>query len=137
MLDKTMKNAITDRKIKKGTLGDLVFQLNPTSMTHDGGAVWADIPSPGIKTTVSSYSYGNPEIFTFELWFNNRHAIVCDVPKAYKTLDKYRKAKTQVLFTYGTTVKKVVVQSCSFQIEAWDKKLNVSEFRATVSLKVV
>ena len=125
------------RKVIKGKLGDLTFQLNPTAMTHDGGAVWTDITSPNMKKPISSYSYGNPETYTFELWFNERHEVKCNVNKAYKTLDQYRKAKKALIFAYGNLVKTVVIQSCSFQIETWDKDLKVAEFRATLTLKVV
>lgn len=125
------------RKVLKGQLGDLKFQLNPTSMAHDGGAVWSEITSPGLATPISSYSYGNSEIYSFELWFNKRHQVKCDVAKAYKTLKTYRNSKTKHVFVYGSIAKNVIVQECSFQIDAWDSKLNVTEFRASISLKVV
>jgi hypothetical protein len=135
--NKIMRNAVMNRGLTKGKLGTLTFQLNPSNMTHDGGAVWADTPSPGMPNPVTSYSYGNPEIYTFELWFNKKHVVECDVAKAYKTLDKYRKFRDRIMFTYGSLVKNVVVQECTFQIDAWDSKLNVTEFHATISLKVV
>lgn len=125
------------RKIVKGKLGDLKFQLNPTTTNYDGGAVWSQINSPGMSKPIISYSYGKPETFSFELWFNTRHINPVNIQYVFKKLMEYRNSKKPVIFAYGTFVKRVVVLECPISIEALDSKLNLTELKVPVTLQVV
>ena len=125
------------RKVTKGRLGDLTFQLNPTNMQYDAGGVWAQINSPGMDKPILSYSYGKPRTFTFELWVNKRHEAPVNMSEVFNKLNTYRLSKEPVIFAYGTFVCKVIVLECSFNIEAWDRNLNITEMRISVTLQIL
>lgn len=125
------------RKVVKGKLGDLTFQLNPTTMSYDAGGVWAQINSPGMTNPISSYSYGKPKIFNFELWINKRHEAPVNVAEVFEKLNKYRNSKEPVIFAYGSFVCKVIVTECPFNIEAWNKNLSITEMKIPITLQIL
>jgi hypothetical protein len=127
------------RSVTKGKLGELTFQLNPTNMNYEGGAVWGSISSPGLSKPISSYSYGQDDVYSFELWYTDKHEHKLKsmtTHEAYKKLLEYRKGNKSLLFTFGNHLsRKVVIASCSITIEAWNHNLTVKEFRASISLR--
>ncbi len=125
------------RKVTKGKLGELTFQLNPSNMQYDAGGVWAQINSPGMGKPILSYSYGKPRTFTFELWINKRHEAPVDMAHVFSTLHKYRLSKEPVIFAYGSLVCKVIVLECPFNIEAWNNNLSITEMKIPVTLQLV
>ena len=125
------------RKVTKGKLGELTFQLNPSNMKYDTGGVWAQINSPGMSKPILSYSYGKPRVVTFELWVNKRHEAPVDMAHVFNTLHKYRLSKKPVIFAYGSFVCKVVVLECPFNIEAWSKNLSITEMKIPVTLQIL
>ena len=125
------------RKVVKGKLGELVFQLNPTTMKYDAGSVWAQIDSPGMENPISVYSYGKPKEFSFELWINKKHDVPVDVGFVFNTLNKYRNSKAPILFAYGSFVVKVVVIDCPFEIEAWNNKLSIIEMKIPITIRSI
>jgi hypothetical protein len=125
------------RKVTKGRLGELTFQLNPSNMQYDAGGVWAQINSPGMDKPILSYSYGKPRTFTFELWVNKRHEAPVDMAHVFNTLHKYRLSKEPVIFAYGSFVCKVIVLECPFNIEAWSKNLSITEMKIPVTLQIL
>lgn len=125
------------RKVVKGRLGDLTFQLNPTTMSYDAGSIWAQINSPGMDNPISSYSYGKPKTFSFELWVNTRHEAPTNISDIFTKLNKYRNSKEPVLFAYGSFVVKVIVTQCPFDIQAWNNKLSITEMKIPITLQII
>lgn len=125
------------RKVTKGKLGELTFQLNPTNMQYDAGGVWAQINSPGMPKPILSYSYGKPKTFNFELWVNKRHEAPVNMAEVFNKLNEYRNSKKPVIFAYGSFVCKVIVLECSFNIEAWNNNLSITEMKIPVTLQIL
>lgn len=125
------------RRVVKGRLGDLTFQLNPTTMQYDTGGVWAQINSPGMTNPISSYSYGKPKQFKFELWINRKHQAPVNMGDTFNKLHRYRNSKEPVIFAYGSFVCKVIVIDCPFDIEAWNSNLSITEMRVPITLQVI
>ena len=125
------------RKITKGRLGDIKFQLNPTNINYDAGGTWATISSPGLDKPITSYSYGNPGIISFELWIYERHEIPVNATEVYKKLDEYRKSKEPIIFAFGSFVTRVVITSCPITLESWNPQLQLKELRVQITLQEV
>lgn len=125
------------RKVTKGKLGELTFQLNPSDMQYEAGGVWAQINSPGMSSPILSYSYGKPRVFTFELWVNRRHQAPVNMADVFNKLHKYRLGKESVIFAYGSFVCKVIVLECPFNIDRWNKNLSITEMRIPITLQIL
>lgn len=124
-------------RITRGKLGDIVFQLNPTEITHDDGAIWGEITSPGMLRPITSYSYGKAGTYSFELYFNKKYYRAVNLVSVKRKLQEYRVSKSPILFTYMGQTVKVVVQECSIRITSMDSKLNPTELTATITLKQI
>lgn len=128
--------SLRNDRITKGKLGDIVFQLNPTELTHDDGAIWGEINSPGMLRPITLYNYGRAGTFSFELYFNTKYTKI-DLVATRKKLNEYRVSKETILFTYMGQTVKVVIQECSIRILGMDSKLNPTELTATITLKQI
>lgn len=129
--------SVRNDRITRGKLGDIVFQLNPTEITHDDGAIWGEINSPGMLRPITSYNYGRAGTFSFELYFNKKYYKKVDLVSVRKKLNEYRVSKKSILFTYMGQTSKVVIQECSIRILGMDAKLNPTELTATITLKQI
>lgn len=123
------------RKVVKGRLGNLTFQLNPSEMQYSSGAEWVNIQSPGMTYPKLMYSKGKPPVVKFRLWFNQRHYAPVNMHFAYDELHKYRNGRELQVFAYGSFVGRVAVINCDFDIQAWRTDLRISEFWADVELQ--
>lgn len=123
--------------ITKGKLGDITFQMNPTEITWDDGSVWGEINSPGMKNPILTYSYGKASTINFSLYMNSKHARAVDIPNTLKTLQKYRKDKEPILFTYMGVTRKVVIVECPYQILSMNGKLVPTEVKIDITLKEI
>jgi hypothetical protein len=126
-----------NQNITKGRLGNIDFQLNPTEITHDDGANWGEIVSPGMQRPITTYNSGRAGTYTFTLYFNNKHTKAVNIPAVKKELQSYRIGRAPLLFTYMGSTTKVVMQECSFQILSMDSKLNPTEMNVSITLKEI
>ena len=125
------------RKVTKGKLGDITFQLNPSDMVYNAGANWAMTNSPGMPNPLSSYSGGKEKTFTFELWLCKNHEHPVDMGTVFNKLNAYRNSKEPVLFAYGSFVCRCVVTDCPFNIEKWNSKLSITHMRVPITLRII
>lgn len=121
-------------KVTKAKLGDITFQLNPTTITHDGGSVWSEVNSPGMSQPIQVYSYGKAETYNFEMYIYTRHKESVDAEYIVNKLNEYRKSKQSVIFRYGRFVGRVIVRECPFNVEAINKNMTLQELRIPITL---
>lgn len=128
---------VRNDRITRGKLGDIEFQLNPTEIVHDDGAVWSEINSPGMARPITNYSYGRAGTYQFELYFNKKYYRSVDIPAVLTKIKQYRTSKSTVLFTYMGTTTKVVVLDCSIRIMSMNKNLVPTEVTISMTLKEI
>ena len=117
---------------------DIKFQINPTTMSFDGGAIWTDTNSPGLSSPIASYSYGKADTVSFELLINSRLGISKNnIKKMIDSFVDLRKSKKKVTFVYGNFVKNVVILDCPVNYQAWASFLNVTEALIPITLRVM
>lgn len=129
--------SVRNDRITRGKLGDITFQLNPTEIQFDDGAIWGEITSPGMLRPVTSYNYGRAGTYSFELYFNKKYYKRVDLVGVKRKLQEYRVSKSPILFTYMGQTVKVVIQECSIRITGMDAQLNPTELTATITLKQI
>lgn len=124
-----------NKKITRGKLGSLTFQINPTEISRSVGGAYNEIASPGMKNPIIVYGGGNNLVYSFDLYLNARHQNKLPVPikKYIETFEGYSNNGEPVLFTYMGESKKVIVESVETAILGMD---NTTPIEATISLSL-
>lgn len=133
------------RKVTKGKLGDLTFQLNPTTINYAGGGwTWNDIPSPGMLNVMTQKGAGKPFTIQFELYVNERMQPLHKFPRPKFSvndftikLNSYRDSSTTVLLAMGSKVYKVVVTEFSYVGVSFNSDFNIYESTFNCTFRVV
>lgn len=124
-----------ERKITKGKLDNLTFQVNPTTMKFKGGAKWINVDSPSRYSPFWQAGCDLPEVITFDLYFNewilgkkvNGEQFVAE-------LERMRNQHFAVKFIWGKRVYDVLVTNYEMEAESFNPDLTIRE--ATVSLEL-
>ena len=123
------------KKITRGKLGSLRFQINPTEYSRSTGGVYNEVASPGMRNPIIVYGGGSNKVFTFDLYLNARHQNTLPVPiKTYiDTFEEYSETGQPVMFTYMGESTKVIVESVSTTVHGM---ANTTPIEATISLSL-
>jgi|SRR3712207_6124500 len=132
-----MGATILNRKVRKGRLGDVEFQLNPTTMDVENGNNWTFIESPGMEQAIPMRTTGKPLTYSFELYMNSDHMNHCDVNGCLEKLNRYRKSSEPVIFAWGRMALRAVITDCKVQVLAWNKELGIKEVKVPITLAII
>lgn len=127
------------KKITKGKLGDLVFQINPTEFTRSTAGVYNEVASPGMHKPIIVYGGGSNRTYQFDLYLNKRHAnpLPYNIQHYIDTFERYSEHGDIVLFTYAGKSQRVIVESVDTTVLGMDESLNPIEATISLSLKEI
>ena len=121
------------------------FQYNPETFEHSRGATYAEIVAPGMSYPELQYVHGNARTFSVELFlFDKPYTGTMDnligfleelLPPEDNDTDYTKPPK--VLISYGTFVKKCVVEDLQIKAEEYDSSLNMVVVRANITFRQV
>ena len=137
------KNILSDAKMKKSfktgakTKGYIVncnnnksmtFQFNPTTFQHSRGATYSEIVAPGMAYPTLQFIHGNSRTFSIELFMHDRPhtGIITRYEKFLNGLlppqknKKNYKKPPEILFCYGSFIRRCVVENLDTLIEEYD-----------------
>lgn len=124
-----------NKKITRGKLGSLRFQINPTEFSRSTGGAYNEVASPGMLKPIIVYGGGSNKVTSFDLYLNARHQNALPVPiKTYiETFEDYSEKGEPVMFTYMGESRKVIVESVSTTVHGM---ANTVPIEATISLSL-
>lgn len=123
------------------TKSKLSFQYNPETLTYGRSATYSEIVSPGMSYPITAYSHGNAREFPSELFLYDKpysglidKTVVSFLDACLPPEDNTSgfTSPPQVLFCYGTFIKKCVLLSYECSVTESDSKGN--PVVATISL---
>ena len=121
------------------------FQYNPESFEYSRGATYVEITAPGMSYPTTQYVRGNSRSFPVELFlFDKPYTGVIDTQKNFfegllppeTNVVGYTKPP-EVLFVYGSFIKKCVLEDLNIKVEEYDKWGRPTIARFNLSLRQV
>lgn len=127
------------KKITKGKLGDLVFQINPTEISMSSAGVYNEVASPSMYKPIIVYGGGGNKTYQFDLYLNKRHInpLPYSIQHYIDTFERYSVEGEVVLFTYFGRSCRVIVESVSATILGMDERLTPIEATISLSLREI
>lgn len=127
-----------ERKIVKGRLGDVEFQVNPTTIELGGGKNWSEIAIPGSEVPLMQLGSGKSNTFSFELYINEwMFGKKINANKFVEEIYRCRGSRKPVKFVMGHLVKNVIVNEINITVNSFNPDLSFREVTMTVTLTTV
>ena len=135
----------------KGSLTNLetsttkYFQFNPEEIKYSRSAEYSSIKSPGMQYPTFYFVNGGEKTFTLELFMydNPSTGKIKSYEKFFETLlpaednSNAFKKPSEALYVLGSDAFKVVLNSYEVKHEMWDKYMNPTQSRFTLSFTKV
>lgn len=135
----------------KGSLTNLetsttkYFQFNPEEIKYSRSAEYSSIKSPGMQYPAFYFVNGGEKTFTLELFMydNPSTGKIKSYEKFFETLlpaednSNAFKKPSEALYVLGSDAFKVVLNSYEVKHEMWDKYMNPTQSRFTLSFTKV
>lgn len=126
------------RKIVKGMLDNLVFQVNPTSIDWEEGANWVTTDSPSRYAPFLQAGCNKPKVITFVLhvdeWMFGKPV---NAEQTEAELSRMANQHFAVTLVLGKRVENVVVSSYKVTAQSFNPDLSLREFDASLELMVL
>ena len=138
--------ARTKGYIKNLNTGKLMkFQYNPETFSYSRGATYNETVAPGMSYPDTQYVHGNSRSFPIELFlFDKPYTGVIDIWESYindllppESNENSYSRPPEILFVYGSFVKKCVVEEFSVNVEEYDTWGRPTMARFSLSLRQV
>lgn len=121
------------------------FQYNPEAFEYSRGATYAEIVAPGMSYPTTQYVRGNSRSFPVELFlFDKPYTGTIDTQKNFvegllppETNDSNYVKPPEVLFVYGSFIKKCVLEELSIKMEEYDNWGRPTMARFNLTLRQV
>jgi hypothetical protein len=128
---------LTRGSLLKGRLGEITFQVNPTSIIDSGGREWINVVSAGMRPIPVSTGW-KPRTLTFDMLFNYNIFVDLDMERVLSLLKIYRNSDATIKFVFGEAYAvDCNVIDCPIQLESFYWNLSVTEIKIPITLQVV
>ena len=126
------------RKVTKGMLDNLVFQVNPETISWSEGATWATSDSPSRYVPLIQHGCNKPKIVSFELYVNEwmfDRKVNAELFEA--ELSRMANQHFGLILLLGEMAEFVVINNYEVTVESFNPDLTLREFRANLELMVL
>ena len=118
------------------------FQFNPSTFQYSRGATYSEIVAPGMAYPTVQFVHGNSRAFSIELFMHDV-PYTGIIPKFLNKLlppeknKKNYKKPPEVLFCYGSFIKRCVVENIDTLMEEYNNNAKPIQATFTISLRQV
>lgn len=126
------------RKVVKGRLDKLTFQVNPTTIAYGGGVNWTEVGVPERYAPLIQSGSPKTETVAFELYMDEwmfDHKI--NVQDSVDWIHTLRDSRQCVKLVLGNFVRWVVISDCQTSGESFNPNLSLREVKINMTLWVV
>ena len=125
------------RKVVKGMLDNVVFQVNPTTIEWSEGSQWTTTDTPSRYAPFLQAGCNKPKVISFTLhvdeWMFDPK-VNAELMEA--ELSRMANQHFAVVFVLGQRVENVIITNYQVTVQSFNPDLTLREFDATIELTV-